>query len=507
MKLLWVLVGCLFSSLYAEEWNSFAAMPPMNVCYHPVSTISKEAQEHFNEGLVNFYAYTFRPALIAFKRAAEADPNLAMAYWGMARSRLKMPFATKKECDEVSEWILKAKTLSEKATLCEQNYIKALVLRCPSDPNVDMQKLKVAYKDEMHALYSNYPEDLDAATLYVDSIMEVHNSYWTGSGEAVDGTLESLDILTKVLKCNPDHVGANHFFIHCLDESKHPQRALPSAHLFEVIKRAPPHLLHMPSHIYILLGDYQKSVEANLRAIAYDKEFKERYDMKEVFPIHFYLFLIRSYMWQECYEKAYQAASTTSEHDIFPYLQMLLYFQKWDLLLKVVEPKNVDQSTLCFWRFARSFAFACQNHLEEALKEREFFLKEKKGMESDSVLTIAAELLEAQIAKIKGDSSSIEKHLLLAIEEADKLHFNEPPNWYYPIRQTLGAYYFQEGRFALAEEAFRNALQELPRNGRSLFGLWNSLRAQNKTDALYWVEREIKEALRYSDRPLDMRNL
>jgi tetratricopeptide (TPR) repeat protein len=466
-------------------------MPPLSSFFHPISTKSELAQEQFNDALINFYGYTFGSAYIGFKRASETDPNCAMAYWGMAMAKGAMS-PTKEEEKEIYSLVRKAESLSHNASQSEQDYIAALGKRYPASGSNDVETLKSDYKKAMEEVYKKYPDDLDAATLYVESL------------EYKDEKL-GASILEWVLKRSPHHLGANHYYIHTT-ETTDPICALMSAHRFEVIKQAPPHILHMPSHIYILLGDYEKTVQANLRAIAHEKPFKERYGIKAGFPVHYYLFLVRAYMWQENYVKAHEVALETSPHDPFPYFQMLLYFHRYEELLKWKAPDSKDQSKVALWHFAKAIAYAATNKLDEANKEKQLFLAEKEKLqEEDLVVNVAQMLLEAQIAKVQGDKERQEKYLIRAIEAQRKMHFNEPPNWYYPIQQTLGAFYFQEGRLEEAEKAFRSALEELPRNGRTLYGLYTTLKAQNKDT--YYIEREMKEALERADHHLLIEDL
>jgi len=226
---------------------------------HPVTTNNPEAQKFFNQGLAYIYAFNHEEAVKSFKQAIQLDPNLAMAYWGIA---LAMGSNYNVEADgpsllEAYNNLQKAIALAPKASDNERAYIDALSKRYSSDLQVDKHKLALDYKNAMGALSKNYPDDLDAATLYAESMMNLRPwKLWTLDGKPEEGTLEIVSVLEGVLRRNPNHSGANHYYIHAVEASTNAERALPSADRLGKIAPNSGHLVHMPSHVYIRTGDY-----------------------------------------------------------------------------------------------------------------------------------------------------------------------------------------------------------------------------------------------------------
>ena len=527
-----------------EKWRSFETLPPIGVLYHPVSTNNRDAQRYFDEGLTNIYAFNRDAAYRAFEKAAESDPQLAMAYWGMALAlgQTINRDVTLENQKKAFKLINTAMKLSSQATENEQAYIKALATRYSGAPNPNEMDLRVNYKNAMEKVYKTYQEDLDAATLYAESIMNVHPwRYWTNEGDPESGTLKVIAILESVMKRDPLHIGANHLYIHVTEESKYPERALMSAQRLKNILPEAGHILHMPSHVYLRVGDYEQAVIANKKAVAADRRYIEKYGVEGFYPLHYlshnFYFLTRAYMWSEQYEEAKETASQLTAFYLphwerMPHLvyyalapmQVLLYFHRWEEILQLPAPDPKMKSLKVFWHFSRALAYASLGDLAQEKKEHALFVKQKgeldKGKEesyvgweflgsntSAKVLGIAESLLNAKLAEANQQRDKQIAFLLKAIEQQDGLNYNEPPDWYYPIRQTLGALLLEEKRYQEAEHVFREALKNLPQNGRSLFGLWTSLKAQNKATNAYWVEREMNTALRYRKKPLRIKDL
>lgn len=523
----------IFSAFVATAKDPLKTFPPMGVVYHPVSTTNLDAQQAFNRGLMAMYAFNHIEAYDSFKKASQTDPKLAMAYWGMALSlgeNINTPITTEKE-KEAFALMKKALALSENATEEEKAYIKALATRYSNDPNPDRQRLREAYAKEMKKLVADYPDDLDGATLCAESLMDLHPwQLWTHDGKPEEGTIEVLKLLESILKRDPMHVGANHYYIHAVEASKNPERALMSA--YRLYLRFPEwgHLLHMPSHIFILVGDYENAAIANVQAVEADKSYIKNHGLN-FYPLHYMshnlFFLCRAYLWQDNYEKSLAVAQELEEFlspnidrmpDLEYYLlaplQVYSYFHKWEEILDLPQPPSQLKGLTAFWHFSRSMAFIAQGDFESAEKEKTQFLNQKNAIpnkqrlgynQAGQVLDVAEQLLEASFAKGKGDEALSIQYLKKAVEKQDLLNYNEPPDWYYPVRQTLGAALIKMHQYQESETIFREALDRLPRNGRSLFGLLQSLKKQNKSH--YWVEREMMEALRNFDHTLKLEDL
>lgn len=533
-KSLVFIVFLILSSLNAEEWNSFSYTPSMDAVYHPVSTKNPEVQRAFNRGLLAMYAFNHDEAFASFRRASEMEPSLAMAYWGMALAlgeNINLPISLERE-KKAFELIQKAMSLSKNASENEQAYINALSTRYSDHPQPDLQRLREDYAKAMKKVVEMFPDDLDAATLYTESMLDLKPwKLWSIDGKPAEGTLEVVELLESILKRDPHHLGANHFYIHAIEASKNPERALLSAYRLNNLLPDWGHILHMPSHIFILVGDYEMAAKANIKAIQADQNYISEHGLSGFYPLHYMshniYFLCRAYLWEDNYEHALEAANYLNqflsphiqrmpdlEYYLLAPLQVYLYFHQWNAILNVPKPSLQLTGLTCFWHFARSMAYASLNSVEKAEKEKAAFLKKKMRIpvnqhlgynSAKQVLDIAEDVLEASLAKAKGDLKLSVDNLRKAVQKQDLLNYNEPPDWFYPIRQTLGAHIMTLGDFEEAEIIFRQALERLPRNGRSLFGLLQALKAQNKFD--YWIARETNEALKHASHPLNLNDL
>src|SRR5947209_14020979 len=259
--------------------------------HHPVSTRSPEAQRFFDQGLRLVYAFNHEEAVRSFQRAAELDPDCPMAYWGMALAlgpNINADVDPERE-KLAYEAIQKALPLAAKVSEPERAYIGAMAKRYTSDPKADLKKLNVDYRNAMAEVIKRYPDDPDAATFYAESIMLLRPwQYWSADGKPAEGTLELVAVLEAVLKRNPDHVGANHFYIHAVEASLHPEWALPSAQRLKVLTPAAGHLVHMPAHIDIRTGNYEAAARANVYAAEADREYFKKAGTQSMYAMMYY---------------------------------------------------------------------------------------------------------------------------------------------------------------------------------------------------------------------------
>lgn len=504
--------------------------------HHPVSTPNAEAQRFFNQGLALIYAFNHEEAARSFRRAAELDPRLAMAYWGIALAvgpNYNEPTVDTMRVKEAYEAIQKAHGLAAGATERERAYIAALAKRFSPDPQPDYKKLALAYRDAMRELHRRYPDDLDAATLFADSMMNVRPwQLWTKDGKPAEGTKEIVATFEEVLRRDPNHAGANHLYIHAVEASTNPERALPSAARLEKLAPKAGHLVHMPAHVYIRTGDYAAAAKSNAEAAEVDREYIKATGVQGVYPMMYYShnlhFLVETYNRMGQLSEA-RAAAKQLEENVAPHIKAMpmiemfmpaplyvkLRFGLWDEILRTPEPDRALAATHAIWRFARGVAFAATGKLAEAQKERNALATAAKRIPGDapfglnsasSVLRVAESALDARIAWAKGERASSIKSWRAAVAAWDALNYNEPPDWYYPVRESLGAALLLDGDAAAAEKVFREALKENPRNARSLFGLMESLKAQGKRDAAAFVEAEFKAAWKNAEVQLTVEN-
>lgn len=505
---------------------------------HPVSTQSREAQQYFNQGLTLVYAFNHPEAIRSFARAAELDPQMAMAYWGIA-------LATGPNYNEVEvsaernkaafESIQKALSLSARAPEPERAYIEALAKRFSTEPQANTKKLAIDYKNAMGEIVKRYSDDFDAAVLFADSAM-ILNAWklWTSDGKPSDGTEEIVSVLESVLARYPNHIGANHFYIHAVEASPRPERALPSADRLGLLTPAAGHLVHMPAHIYMRVGDYESAARSNALAAKADRDFIESTGIRGSYSAGYYNhnlhFLAAAYSMQGRFADALKAAelleaSARSDLQDFPFvtlfmpttIQVLTRFHRWNEILKMPEPDSKVAVTSALWHWARGVAFAATGKKKDAEIERERFAEAVRALPANTgfgansandILKIAAFMLDGKIAMASGNKVLAIEQFRKAVEAEDSLSYDEPPDWYYPpSRESLGGALLLNGNLVEAEKVFRADLERNRRNGRSLFGLLESLKAQGKTYSAQSVQKEFEEAWKQADTKLRVEDL
>lgn len=512
----------LFSEIPEETLKKF---PPMEVIYHPVSTTNEEAQKNFDRGLANNFAYNHDIAFASFKEAAKLDPSLAMAYWGMALARgqnVNQDITPENEI-RCYNYIQQALKLSGNASASEKAYINALATRYSNDPQADLIALRHRYRDAMKKVIEQYPEDLDAITLYSESILLLDPwKWWTPNGKPREGTPEAIERLQFVLGRNPDHIGANHFYIHAWEESPSPEVALMSAYRLGFIFPESGHLMHMPCHIFLPVGDYKQAVAHSKQAIALDLAYYKKVGLSGgLYPIHYlshnYAVLARTYMLMENYDDAIKTAMELS-HFIEPHikshpdkahftmvpLKILLYFGKWKEILEYKFPTDLPAEQ-AFWHYSRAKAFIYTGNLDRAQNEKKLMINYIKEIPKDheiannpavKIMELAEVDLAADFAQAEHKDSTSILLLNFAVDLQDKLEYDEPPPWYISMRLPLGNALLKQKKYLEAKDVFQEALHLLKRNGRALTGLFLSLKGLDQTMDAYWIEREMTAALR-----------
>ena len=514
-----------------SEMKPASLMPGFSNHHHPVKTGNPEAQRFFDQGIALVYAFNHEEAARAFRRAAALDPQMAMAHWGIALAvgpNYNEPAIDLDRMKAAVDAMEKAAQLAANGPEQEKAYIAALTKRFTRDPNPDGKRLGRAYADAMGEVYRRFPDDLDAATLYADSLMNLNPwQLWAKDGKAAPGTEEIVSILEATLKRDPDHLGANHLYIHAVEASRQPERALPSAARLGRLAPAAGHLVHMPGHIYLRTGDYDESAKSNEAAVDADRRYIEQTGVRGMYTAMYYShnihFLVESYGRMGNYQQALGAAKRLGDHvrgyvkempmvEGFlpsPYFTMLR-FARWDEILQTPDPGKEHLLTNTLWHFARGVALAGNRKIEAAEKERTVFLTTAKNLPGEtpfglnsagSVLLIAEHVLAARLAWARGEKPVAIDEWKKAVRAQDALNYDEPPGWYYPVRESLGAALLLGGQAAEAEDVFRADLRDNPRNGRSLFGLLESLKAQRKEGAPL-VEREFERAWKNADTKL-----
>lgn len=511
-----------------EVPEAFRLNPTWIAVHHPVTTSSLEAQGLFDQGLTSMYAFNHDAAFWSFKSAAAIDPHMAMAYWGMA---LALGQDINTDIDTVRqkvafEAIQKAKGLNIGITDSERDYISALATRYTDAETPDLGMLAKAYSESMQRLRQKYMDDPDAAVLYAESVLDMHPwGQWTAQGDPLPGAVETAEVLESVLKRMPMHLGANHYYIHAIEASKYPERALMSAERLHMLLPTSGHILHMPSHIYMLVGEYHKAALANEAAVKVDREYIRQFGSSG-YPMHYMshnlYFLSRAYSMEGYFTGARNAAKELNdfyarsfkdmpelEYYIPTEMFVLVRFRKWhDLLLLPPPPAAEMQVSNTLWHFGRGMAFANLGQKESSKKELAALTEARSKIpaaatygynKADTVLQLAELTLKSQISESAGNTSSAIAYMQEAIALQDNMHYNEPPDWSFSTRERLGGLLLKEQAYAAAEEVFRQDLQHHPRNGRALYGLWQSLKHQLKASDSYFVEQEFITAWQHSD--------
>jgi tetratricopeptide (TPR) repeat protein len=459
--------------------------------------------------LAYIYAFNHEESIKAFKHATTLDADLAMGYWGVSLAmgsnyNLTADAAALKEAHANLQ---KAIELAPKASAKEQAYIAALSQRYAADPETDRQKLALAYKTAMGELVKKYPDDLDAATLYAESMMNLRPwQLWSLDGKPAEGTLDIVAVLEGVLKRDPNHSGANHYYIHTVEASPNPEKALPSARRLGGIAPNAGHLVHMPSHIYIRTGDYTEAAQSNADAIVADQNYIKKSGSNGIYTMMYYNHNIHFLASANAMNGNYAGAikSARDLHDnvkplvkAMPMLEMftpyplvtLVRFRKWEVILRERQPEDYMVQTTAMWHFARGVAYAETGDAAAAGKELAAFQLKKKAIPADApwgnstaqmVLTVAEELFAGEIALAGGDKKTAIERFRKAAAAEDLTNYNEPPDWDLPTREWLGRAMLSDGQFAEAEKVYRDELVKHPKNGRALFGLIEALKKQNK---------------------------
>jgi len=495
-----------------------------------ITTTVPEAQRWFAQGLRLVYAFNHHEAQKAFREAARLDPECAMCYWGIAvseGSNYNSPTDADREKKALSA-LHEAERRADTVTPGERALIQALAKRHSSDPAAKREALDRAYADAMREVARQFPNDPEAATFFADAMMNLRPwNLWTADGKPQPGTDEIVQTLERVMASNPNHPGALHLYIHAVEAGPDPRRAEAAADRLLPLMPGAGHLVHMPSHIYWRVGRYADSVAVNAAAVEADRRYFKTANPSPIYRGLYHPHNI-DFIWQaasmqgqsaETIRAARAFAETASPAMIKEMPDMetapvapivaLVRFGRWDEVLRHPAPPGEWLYTRGVWQYARGVAFSAKGQAAEARRELgelekllqsvppertiAFFFRTK------SRLQLAANLLAGEIAAKAGDVVTAERLLRTAVAEQYTHWFTEPPPWYFPVRQALGAVLLQGGRAGDAEQVYREDLKSNPGNGWSLFGLAQSLRAQNKTAEAAQTEGRFRQAWARAD--------
>jgi tetratricopeptide (TPR) repeat protein len=539
-----VFVFTLVGSAQRAKHSGQAAIPDdsqdaSSGLHHPVSTKSVDAQRFFDHGLGLIYALDYSGAAKSFQRAAAVDPNMAMAYWGISYAlgsdyyyhTVGSPVRER----AAYEALQNALNLSANGSEVERAYIVSLSKRYCNCPNPNRKQQAVEFKNAMRDLSQSYPDDLDAATLYAQSIMNLSPGWlWNTDGTPWEGAPEVVSVLESVIRRNPRHIGAVHYYIHAVEGSPHPERAIAYASVLPSLAPTIGHIVHMPAHIYIHTGDYALAEDACVKAARVDESNIHATSNPDMFTVLSYLhdlyFLTAAASMDGNYPAARDAADklaaeVDSHVEEMPQLEAflpvqpaaLIRFHRWADILKLPEPDVTLKTADALWHFARGMAFAANGKSDQAEMEHQSLTaavektppQESFAMSPNptrDILKIASDVLAAKIAVTTNRRSKAIAQLRDAVSIQDRLNYSEPPSWFYPVRESLGAELFLDGQVSEAEEVFREDLQRNPRSPRSLFGLLQVLRSRDRSYDAGFVQHEFDVAWRGGRLQLDLKD-
>jgi tetratricopeptide (TPR) repeat protein len=493
--------------------------------HHAITTRVPEAQRRFDEGLNWTWAFNLQEAQRSFEAAARLDSTCAMAWWGVALSlgpHINVP-AIPERTVAADSAVKRAVALESHAAPEERALIEALTKRyanpAPTDPKAQAA-LDQGYADAMRDVAKRYPNDLDAQALCVEALLDLRPwDYWTPDGKPQPGTQEIVSRLEKILARDPRHPGANHYYVHALEASPHPEAALQSAHRLETLMPGSGHMVHMPFHIYLRVGDYARAEEANRRAVDADLAYANKVEvpmMMHMYTSHDFQSLSFCQMMRGKSGAAVRNARAVHEwlpadmarqmpgvdfflaaHDF-----TLARFGKWDDILALADPPGGLPYLAGVRHYVRGLAFAGKGDLKHARIEQDSLAAVTTAVPPDlvedlnsaqSLLTIAQHSLAAAIAVRARQTDEAQKLLGRAVAEEDSLRYSEPPDWQNPVRLQLGDVLLNAGRTADAEKVYRAHLERHPKDPWGLFGLSQALKSQRDEEAAE-IDKQFSQA-------------
>jgi tetratricopeptide (TPR) repeat protein len=491
----------------------------------PITAKNPLAQRYFDQGLRLTYGFNHAEARRAFRTAQKHDPDCAMCAWGEALvlgPNINAPM----EADAVAPAIAavrKARENSAPASAREQALIAAIAERYSSDPKAERRALDAAYATAMERVAAQFPDDDNIQTLYAEALMDLSPwDYWeAGGGKPKGRTQDIVRSLETVLARSPEHPGATHYYIHMMEASSAPERALPYARRLAAAVPGAGHLVHMPFHIYYRVGDYKAAVAANKAAVVIDEAYIAREKPVGIYPMAYYPHNVHSLMASaqmagdgaaavaaaeklarivsEDAARAVPMAQPIAVAHYFAHAQ----FSAPAVVLALRAPGDDLPFVKAMWHYARGVAYAADKNVaaardEAAAIERlatgDFSALTAAGIPAPDMLGLARQVVLGRIALAEGRLPAARAAFEQAVATQDRLNYSEPPYWYYPVSQSLAAVLLRQGELDAAEDAFRASLARAPNNGWALYGLSEVYRRMGRADAVAEVTRRLDDA-------------
>jgi tetratricopeptide (TPR) repeat protein len=522
----------MFAPAEAEPAGQIEAPPlfdNLGSHHHPTTTTSEQAQRYFDQGLRLVYAFNHEEAIRSFEAAAHLDPQAAMPYWGIALAlgpNINRAMEKKDERRAI-EMVQKARWLADHATPVEQAYIEALVARYVSRKGLKRKGLDEAYAKAMRSVAQRFPEDTDAATLFAEALMNLRPwDFWKADGQPQPGTDEIVSTLEAVLARHPDHPGACHYYLHAVEASLQPERALPCSERLPGLMPGAGHLVHMPAHIYMRLGMYHEAVERNQQAAHVDEQYLTDQHPTGEYADGYYAHNLH-FLWSSLAMEGRNVDAMKAARDLTAtitpeeasndrskelYLPTPIFsmirFGRWEELLREPPPRKGLRLMEGMWRLGRGLAHVRTGRLPGAEGERVVLSGLTKQIRLDrsteektekALLKIAEKVLSGEIAARRRQYEDAIRLFEEAIRIEEALPYSEPPLWPLSVRHHLGAVLLLAERPAEAEAVYQADLLRHPDNGWALTGLIQSLRAQQKDDQAAVAEDRFKKAWAHAD--------
>jgi tetratricopeptide (TPR) repeat protein len=480
-----------------------------------VTAANPEAQKYAVQGIKLLYGFSHGAAIRSFEQAIKLDPTCAMAYWGIAYANgphVNFPMVPPPMAEAAWKNLQLAKQNAGNCTPVEKDLIEALTARYANPQPEDRSPLDKAYADAMRKVWEKHPDDADVGSLFAESLMDLSPwNQWTKDGSPNPGTEEIVATLEAVMKLNVNHPFANHLYVHAVEASQHPEKAVAAADRLRELQPALAHNVHMPTHVDIRVGQWQKAIDWNAKAIdsavAYHKVSGPPQGLLIFYEAHNYHMLAYAALMTGQRELAVKQikAMVASLPDEFvkgfaPMIEgfgampdeVMVRFGMWDEILAAPQPdKDYMPYTNAFHHGARAIALAAKDKTAEARAEQALWLEGIKKIPEGAIFhnnpmpaiyTLASAMIEGEILVREGKTDQGLDKLREAVTLEDALHYDEPPAWMIPARHVLGAALMRFNKAAEAEQVYRADLAKLPDNGWSLFGLAQALRAQGRTD-------------------------
>jgi tetratricopeptide (TPR) repeat protein len=502
--------------------DRYPLRPDLSTFHWDVTTQSSEAQKYFDQGMALYYGFNHDAAIASFKEAVNLDQGFAMAWWGQAISagpNINNAAMDSTASRNASEAVLRAVALSSGASPLEQALIGALTSRYVWPPPDDRKSLDIAYADAMRKVWHQFPDNPEAGALFADAAMNLRPwDLWTPDGRPQPGTPEIVATIEKVLEMVPDHPGACHFYIHTMEASPTPEKALPAADRLRNRIPGASHLVHMPSHIDIRVGHYDDAIKANRRASEVDSAWGLQPGFFALYRAHNLHFLAYAAMFEGRRALALKAANDMVRLiplevvrqyidflDGFPSVttHVMVRFGMWEELVNAPKPPDDLLVTTSAWHYGRTVAFAALGKVDESAAE---YAELKKSYEAipesrlignnsaRTVMRIGLTMAEGEMEYRKGNHDRAFSLLREAVTMDDSLRYDEPWGWMMPVRHALGALLLEQDRVEEAMAVYEKDLSLHPENGWALKGLMECHKMSGQTEK----EKDLSERFRKS---------